>query len=139
MRVVILLVLLANPGWAESVAPTRTLRATTVITAEDLTLLPRAVADGFTDPAEVIGQEAKVTLYAGRPIRSADIGAPALIDRNQIVTLTFSTGGLRIMAEARALGRGGVGDTIRVMNLSSRSTVTGAVRADGTVSALSSR
>lgn len=139
MRGLLFLLLLPLPAWAESVAPARTIRAMAVIGAEDVTVLPRDTADGFTDIAEVIGQEARVTLYAGRPIRTTDIGPPALIDRNQIVTLTYSTGGLRIAAEGRALGRGGAGDTIRVMNLSSRSTVTGSVRPDGTVSALTSQ
>jgi flagella basal body P-ring formation protein FlgA len=61
------------------------------------------------------------------------IGPPALIARNQIVTLFYHSGPLVIAAEGRALGRAGPGDALRVMNLSSRSTVTGFVRPDGTV------
>ena len=41
--------------------------------------------------------------------------------------------GLRILTEGRALARGGVGDVIRVMNLSSRTTVSGRIAADGSV------
>ncbi|MEM9126779.1 MAG: flagella basal body P-ring formation protein FlgA, partial [Pseudomonadota bacterium] len=40
---------------------------------------------------------------------------------------------LSITTEGRALGRGAAGDRIRVMNLSSRTTVTGLIRPDGQI------
>jgi flagellar basal body P-ring formation protein FlgA len=49
------------------------------------------------------------------------------------VPLVFRRGGLEIRAEGRALGRGGEGDSIRIMNLASRSTVTGWVTDSGEV------
>ena len=67
------------------------------------------------------------------PIRPQDIGQPAIIERNQIVTIVFSTGGLVITADGRSLGRGGVGDTLRVMNIGSRKTVSGLVLENGTI------
>jgi flagella basal body P-ring formation protein FlgA len=76
---------------------------------------------------------ARVVLYTGRPIRPGDVGPAAIIDRNQIVTLLFSRNGLKIATEARALGRAGVGDRVRVMNLASRSTITGTVDRHGRV------
>jgi flagella basal body P-ring formation protein FlgA len=66
-------------------------------------------------------------------VRAADLGPPALVDRNQIVALDFRAGGLSIRAEGRALARGGAGDVIRVMNLASRTTVSGRIRPDGVV------
>ena len=84
-------------------------------------------------PSEVIGKETRVAVYAGRPVRLADIGPPAVIERNQIVTLVYRRSGLLIATEARALGRGGVGDMLKVMNLASRSTVTGQVDEAGRV------
>jgi len=74
-----------------------------------------------------------VVLYAGRPIRPGDVGPPALIERNQIVTLHYRSGPLTIAAEARALGRAAAGEEVRVMNLASRSTVTGTVTETGGV------
>ena len=129
----LILMLLAAPAWSETVVPTRTLRAQTVLAPQDLTRLPVVTPGAIDDPALALGQEARVTLYAGRPIRPEDLGPPAIVARNQIVTLSYDTGRLAIAAEGRALSRGGVGDLIRVMNLASRSTVTGRVRADGTV------
>ena len=64
------------------------------------------------------------------------VGAPALVERNQIVELIFARNGLHIVTEGRALDRAGAGERVRVMNLSSRSTLFGTVTASGTVSVL---
>ena len=119
---------------AESVVASRTLRANTLIGPDDVALTDRAPAPGAAaDPQEVVGMEARVTLYAGRPIPLSALGPPALVERNQIVTIVFQRGGLEIRAEGRALGRGGEGDTVRIMNLASRNTVTGWVSGTGEV------
>lgn len=129
----LMLLMLAAPAQAETLVATRTVRAQTVVAAQDLGLIRDTVPGMLADPAEAIGQEARVTLYAGRPIRPADLGPPAIVERNQIVPLAYRAGPLSILTEGRALARGGAGDTIRVMNLASRSTVSGRIRADGTV------
>ena len=128
-----LLVALAGPSSADTLVTTRVLRAQALIAPEDLAVVPGTVAGALSAPDQAIGQEARVTLYPGRPIAADDIGPPAIVERNQIVPLAYRAGGLAILTEGRALARGGAGDTIRVMNLASRSTVTGRVRADGTV------
>ena len=54
--------------------------------------------------------EARINLYPGRPIRAADLQTPAVIDRNDIVTLRFAADGLMIVtrrARARPRRRGG--------------------------------
>ena len=131
-RVVIPL-LLAAPALAESVVATRTIRAQTVIGPEDLTLVAAELPGALTDPGEALGLEAKVAIYAGRPVMSADLGSPALVLRNQIVTLIYLSGSLAISTEGRALARGAEGETVRVLNLASRSTVTGRIGPDGAV------
>ncbi|WP_377191521.1 flagellar basal body P-ring formation chaperone FlgA [Ruegeria meonggei] len=118
---------------ADIVVPTRTIRAKEVITAADLGIKPQQVPGAVANPETLIGQEARVALYPGRPIRQGDIGPPALVDRNDLVVLVFDRRPLSITAEGRALGRGAVGDRIRVMNLSSRTTVSGFVRPDGQI------
>ena len=91
------------------------------------------IPGAYTTLDEVIGLETRVALYAERPVRSGEVGPPALVERNQIVPLIYQTGSLVIQAEGRALDRAGLGETIRVMNLASRQTVTGQIRADGTI------
>lgn len=127
------LLLVAPPAMADTVIAARTIRAQTLLTEGDVTLVRGDVAGAYAALDEVIGQEARVALYAGRPIRSNEVGPPALVDRNQTVVLIYRSGGLTMAAEGRALARAGVGDTLRVMNLTSRQTVTGLVRDDGSV------
>lgn len=128
-----LLLCLAMPAWAEILVPARTIRAKQIITAEDVVLKTATVDGAIADLADVVGQEARVALYPGRPIRFGDVGPPAIIGRNDLVTLIFDRGGLSISTEGRALGRGSEGDVIRAMNLTSRSTVTGRIRSDGAI------
>ncbi len=127
------LLLMAAPACADVVVPTRTMRSQAILSSADVKVIEGEAPGSYVALDEVIGQEARVVLYAGRPIRIEDIGPPALVERNQIVTVYYVSGPLIIAAEARSLSRSGIGDAIRVMNLNSRNTVTGIVRADGSV------
>lgn len=124
---------LANSASSDSVMPLRTIRANTVITEHDVAVQSNVASIGFTRVADVIGQEARVALYPGRPVLAGDIGPPSIVSRNQIVPVTFTGAGLNIRTEARALERGAVGDRIRVMNLASRATLFGQILEDGTI------
>jgi len=123
----------AGPVQAETVVPTHTIRAQTVLAREDLMVKSVTVPGAYSSMEEILGLETRVALYSGRPVRPGDVGPPAVIERNQIVSLVYFRGGLQISTEGRALMRGGVGDRIRVMNLSSRNTVTGNVQQSGSV------
>ena len=125
--------LLSVGAWADSVVPTRTIRANATISEADVTLKSVQNPNAFVRVMDVVGQEARTTLYAGRPILFDDVGPPALIARNQIVSLTYEASGLVIVTEGRSLQRGGIGDRIRIMNLDSRATLFGQVQDDGSV------
>ncbi|WP_293574040.1 flagellar basal body P-ring formation chaperone FlgA [Phaeobacter sp.] len=129
----ILMLICAQPAWADILVPVRTIRAKEIVTAEDLAIKQAEVLGALSDPAEVIGKEARVALYVGRPVRAGDVGPPAIVERNDLVTIRFRQGGLIILTEGRSLGRGADGEVIRVMNLSSRTTVSGRIAPDGTV------
>lgn len=130
----LLLLMLATGTRADTtLVAARTIRAQSLIAPADLALIEGTMPGGFTSPEEVLGLEARVAIYAGRPILPGDVGPPALIERNQTVTLIYRRGPLTIVAEGRALGRGGAGDSLRAMNIASRTTVTGRVAEDGSV------
>lgn len=133
MRFVLIFLLCAEGAMADVVVATRTIRPTTIITANDVAIVRGDRPDAFDRVENVVGQEARVALYQGRPILVTSIGPPALIDRNQIVSVRFKNGGLTITTDGRALERGGLGDRVRVMNTASRATVFGYVQADGSV------
>lgn len=131
--VAIVLMLAALPAYSEIVMPVRTIRAKELISPADLVLEPGDMPGVYQGFEDVVGNEARVTLYQGRPIRTGDVVRPAIVGRNDLVTLIFVQSGLTITTEGRALGRGATGDVIRVMNLSSRTTLSGRVRTDGSV------
>ncbi|PTE16686.1 flagellar basal body P-ring formation chaperone FlgA [Pseudogemmobacter blasticus] len=130
-----LAVLLALPGvaGAESVVAARTLPAGTVLTQGDLMLVDAEIPGALTAPEVALGQQTRIALYAGRAVHARDIGAPALVQRNGIVTLVYRAGGLTIRADGRALEAGAEGDSIRALNLASKTTVSGRVAPDGTL------
>ena len=49
------------------------------------------------------------------------------------MTAMFMRGSLLISTEARSLGKAGVGDTLKVMNIASRTSLTGIVDGQGNV------
>lgn len=128
-----MIAVMAQTAAADIIVPVRNIRPKEIIAPADLTIKQVDVAGAVTTMDELVGQEARVALYVGRPIRRGDFGAPAIIERNDLVTLIFRKGALNIATEGRALGRGAEGEAIRVMNLSSRTTVSGRVRADGSI------
>ncbi len=127
------LILLPLPALADSVVATRTIRAHTILTSDDITLVAMDIPDAIADTADAVGQETKVAIYAGKAITAAQVGPSTVVERNQIIQLSYNAGGLSILTEGRALDRGGVGETIQVMNLSSRTKVAGLIGPDGVV------
>ncbi|MFN3845265.1 MAG: flagellar basal body P-ring formation chaperone FlgA [Paracoccaceae bacterium] len=129
----LILCLLPCPVLADALVTTRTIKAGQIIEAEDISVVEAEIAGAPADPSVVAGQEARVVLYPGRPIRDGQFGPPAVIQRNQIVLLSYVEGTLAISTEGRALGRGGIGDLIPILNLSSRNTIQGRIMPDGSV------
>lgn len=127
---------LAAPVPAETLVATRTIRAATPIQPEDIAFGEEEVPGALSDPAQILGMEARAVIYAGRPIRPGDIAPAAAVERNQLVPINFRRGQLVIKAEGRALARGAPGEVIRVMNLASRTTVQGVIDADGGIHVL---
>lgn len=133
MRWLVLLCLWPGLAGAETLVATRLIRATEVIQPADVHLAKPSVPGAASDPAQVIGLEARVAIYPGRPVRLADLGPAAVVERNEIVRMIYRQNGLMIQSDGRALGRGALGEMVSVMNLSSRQSVQGVVTAAGLV------
>ena len=130
---VLVALLAAGAVLADTVQVVRAIRGQTVLAPDDLTLVEGDVPGAATEVEQAAGREAKVPLYPGRPVLLAQLRAPALVERNALVRMSYASGPLRIVTDGRALDRAGTGEPVRVMNLASRQTVTGIVAADGTV------
>ncbi|SMY08231.1 flagellar basal body P-ring formation chaperone FlgA [Flavimaricola marinus] len=131
-RLALCLILAGSAASAETLVASRTIPARTIIGPGDIVVTDATVPGAITSPDAAIGLEAKVALYAGRPVRAADLGPPAVVERNQIIPLIYANEILTISTEGRAMDRAGPGETIRVMNLSSRNTVSALIGPDGT-------
>lgn len=123
------------PGWAaaDTVLAATAIRAGSILTSVDLKMSDVQIAGALRDKEQAIGRQTNRNLFPGHAVFSKDLKKPSLIKRNQLVTLAFNQNGLSIVTEGRALEEGAVGDRIRVLNASSRSTVIGTVLADGSV------
>jgi flagella basal body P-ring formation protein FlgA len=95
-----------------------------------LGMLPR---DAISDESQLIGLEAKRGLVAGKAIRQVDLQRPVLVNKGSLVTIVLRRGAMLLTARGKALDAGGAGDTIRVTNTASKSTVEGVVTGAGTV------
>ena len=124
---------LACPAAADSVVATRVIQPKSLITADDVTLVAMQIPDALNEAAAAVGKEARIAISPGRAIKAADLVQATLVERNAIVAMSFVVGGLEIVTEGRALARGGEGDVIDIMNLSSRTRLRGRILADGSV------
>lgn len=131
--------LAAGPVAADTVIALRTIRPKVVIGPADVGLGPGVISGAASRLEDVIGRQTRVAIYKDAPILDGDTTAPTLVERNQLVPIVFLAGPLVIAAEGRALEPGGQGDRIRIMNTSSRATVTGLVMADGSVTVRATR
>lgn len=122
-----------GPSRADTVVAAGTIRGQTLIGPADVAVVEGDTPGAIGSLADVIGMEARVNLYPGRPIRTGDLQPPAIVDRNEIVTIRYNHGGLMVTTEGRAMDRAAAGEPLRVLNLSSRNTVTAVAAAPGLV------
>ncbi len=129
----ILVLIFPLPALGDSLVATRVIKAQEVVSADAVTMVSAEIPGAVTDASMAIGMEARVAIYPGRPVLAENIAAAAVIERNQLVPLSYSTSGLTIRTEGRALARGRAGEMIEVMNLASKTKVTGRIGPDGTI------
>lgn len=129
-----LLLLFADSVIADTLATARPVRAGDPLRPGDVVVAATPTPGAMTDLSAALRLEASRNLYPGQPLFRSDLQEPRMVERNQIVSLSFEDRGLRIVTEGRALDSGAVGDTIRILNSSSRNTVSGTILSDGTVS-----
>ncbi len=118
---------------ADSVVTTREIAANSVVTAEDVTLVSMYIPNALSQLQQVIGMATTQTIAAGRAVQQGQLASRAKVARNAHVVLIVQTYGMEIRTEGRALSAGQAGQTIDIMNLSSRARLRGLVRDDGTI------
>ena len=77
--------------------------------------------------------EARRMLRAGETFRADDVRHPVVVTKGETVTMLFNAPGVTLTATGRAMGEGGVGDTVMVQNPASFRMINGVISAPGTV------
>jgi flagella basal body P-ring formation protein FlgA len=119
------------------VALLQPLRRGDILKEEDLDTVrlarSKVPAGALTDPADVVGKEARTHIRANAPLSRKDFQRPVLIRRGEKVTVIFEMPGMKLTSRAQAMDDGAKGDVIDVMNLLSRRIVPATVTSRGRV------
>lgn len=115
---------------------TRDIDRTELLKSSDLSLERRPKAEVTGEPASrdrTLGMQLRRPMRAGTPIRVADIVKPDFVVRDQAVTIIYQVPGLYLTTRGKAVESGAEGDSISVLNLQSKRTLTGVVTGRGQV------
>ncbi|MDR2339207.1 MAG: flagellar basal body P-ring formation chaperone FlgA [Deltaproteobacteria bacterium] len=107
-----------------------------ILSEEDLTegLAPFTKAKGaLTQVSQATGQTLKVSIRAGNPVHDRDLERTFMVTKGETVTIIAQSGGLKVTALGEARENGALGQTISVINLDSKKSVSGRVIGPGQV------
>ena len=82
---------------------------------------------------KIVGLLATKNLKTGSFLKPSDLETPKMIQKNQLVTLIFKKSNLSLKTQGKAMADGSLNDTIAVMNINSKRTVHGIIKAPGIV------
>jgi flagella basal body P-ring formation protein FlgA len=109
---------------------TRNVERGDVLKASDVVIERRTKAEVGSDAAprgRAVGMQMRKGVRAGQALRGADLGKPDLVQRDDNVTLIYEASGIYLTARGKAVDSGTEGDTVTVLNLQSKRTITGTV------------
>jgi flagella basal body P-ring formation protein FlgA len=101
-----------------------------VLKASDVAIERRPKAEVGADAAtrgHSVGMQMRRPLRAGQALHSADVGKADLVQKDDNVTLIYEAAGIYLTARGKAIDNGTDGDTVTVLNLQSKRTITGTV------------
>ena len=115
---------------------TRDIDRADLLKSSDISLERRPKAEVTGEPASrerTIGMQLRRPMRAGTPIRIADIVKPDFVQRDQSVTVIYQVPGIYLTTRGKAIESGAEGDTVSVLNLQTKRTLTGVVTGRGQV------
>jgi flagella basal body P-ring formation protein FlgA len=115
----------APRGGVEVLAYARNIAAGETIGAEDL-VWAKVVAeprDAPRDAEALIGMAAKRPLRSGAAAGLRDVAAPLVIRKDEVISVSYSFGGVSLILQAKALQNASAGETVNVLNPTSKKTI----------------
>jgi len=101
-----------------------------VLKGSDVVIERRPKAEVGVDAAtrgHAVGMQVRRSLRAGQALHTADVSKPDLVQKDDNVTLIYESAGIYLTARGKAVDAGTEGDTVTVLNLQSKRTITGTV------------
>jgi flagella basal body P-ring formation protein FlgA len=127
----------------EVVTLTRPVARGEVIRASDIAVQrisrARLSPDTITDPEQAIGLAPRASASPDRPLRTAELMKPELVQRGEHVTITYQVPGVVLSVRGKATEGGALGDAIDVVNVQSNRTLRGTITGRGEVAVISMR
>ena len=90
-------------------------------------------ASTVTEGEALAGMQAQRMLPAGQPLSKLHVRVPPAVARSQAVTLRYVKGGIELTGSGQALEDGALGQSIKVTNPATRTSLMGTVSAAGIV------
>ncbi|MCG2629506.1 flagellar basal body P-ring formation protein FlgA [Bradyrhizobium sp. WYCCWR 13023] len=115
---------------------TRDVDRTETLKSSDVALERRPKAEVTGEAAlreRAIGMQLRRPMRAGMPIRVADVAKPEFVSRDQSVTVIYQVPGIYLTTRGKAIESGAEGDTVSVLNLQTKRTLSGVVTGRGQV------
>lgn len=108
-----------------------------VLTEADFEMapVPLATADagGYADLSQLIGKQLLRSSRAGFMLKATDVTEPTAVTRNALVTVFLKAGAMTLTVKGQALGSAAAGETVDVLNTTTKKILHGVARTDGTV------
>lgn len=115
---------------------TRDIDRTEMLKSSDVAQERRPKAEVAGEAAtrdRAVGMQLRRPMRAGTPIRVADIAKPEFVQRDQSVTVIYQVPGIYLTTRGKAIESGAEGDTVSVLNLQTKRTLSGVVTGRGQV------
>jgi flagella basal body P-ring formation protein FlgA len=127
----------------EVVTLTRSVARGEIIKAGDIAVQrvsrARVSSDTITDPEQAIGLAPRASAAPDRPLRTAELMKPEIVQRGELVTITYQVPGVTLSVRGKATEGGALGDSIDVVNVQSNRTLRGTIAGRGEVAVISMR
>ncbi len=111
----------ANAQGEEVLTVAHSLETGDIVAAEDLTwtTMPKAPAGAAEDADDLIGKAAKHPIRSGAVASRRDVTSPTVIKRDDMITVSFTQGGVHLELQAKAKASAAIGEPVSVQNMSS--------------------
>ena len=118
---------------------TRDIDRADLLKSSDVSMERRPKAEVTGEAASrdrTVGMQLRRPMRAGTPIRVADIVKPDFVQRDQNVTVIYQVPGIYLTTRGKAIESGAEGDTVSVVNLQTKRTLTGTVTGRGQITVM---